>query len=396
MGDRKILTITFSLSDKDETDNITPADMFDKPDNPKTEKIGDRYKRSIDLLNQANQLLEDNEKLLPIKYEIVDHVKVTDGAYTSGEFRCVNYLADDRFYLLTRDLTKHLPVLKNVLPHISKDSSKTNETKTELLQKVFKTQQSVLTSVMASSDGPTKEEYKELAQNLTTEEALPGKVEVSNDDVFGWDILKGPELDAKKLIRKLYDQSKTDGTFENYKADFDEDKLSSDGATKFVKQVLDEEEIKGEDRQEAKLVSYLTGARLLGSYQHDIYKRGDNIVTRQLFITKDNILTDGFRIFPIKINQNPVADTPYIKDENGIIKISMPPSYYGNIIAVGVSNTELSGALNWVKNHYDSTASAMKDNETYNAGGGFNSAIFGGKTSSHRPSKKRSTRRIRK
>jgi hypothetical protein len=371
---------------------MNPADMFDKEN---AEKIGDRYKRSIDTLAPANQLLNGSGKLLPIKYDIVDHIKVTDGTYASGDFHCVNYLAEDSFYLLTRDLTKHLAVLKNVLPHISKDSSKTDDTKSDLLQKTVKAQQSVLTSVMAASDGPTKEEYKELAQNLTTEEALPGKVEVSNDDVFGWDILKGPELDAKKLIRRLYDQTKTDGTFEKYKADFDEDKLSSAGATKFVKQVLDEEEIKGEERQEDKLVSYLTDARLLGSYQHDIYKRG-NIITRQLFITKDNILTDGFKIFPIKINQNPVADTPYIKEDNGIIKISMPPSYYGNIIAVGVSNTEISGALNWVKNHYDSTASAMKDNGTYNAGGGMNSVLFGGKTSSQRPTKKRSTRRIRK
>ena len=93
-----------------------------------------------------------------------------------------------------------------------------------------------------------KEEYKNLAQGLTTEEALPGKVEILNDDVFGWDILKGPELDAKKLVRKLYDQTKTDGTFEKYKADFDqEDKLTSAGADKFVKQVLDEEDIEGDD-----------------------------------------------------------------------------------------------------------------------------------------------------
>ncbi len=388
MGDRKIFTITFSLSDKDETGNMNPADMFDKEN---AEKIGDRYKRSIDTLAPANQLLNGSGKLLPIKYDIVDHIKVTDGTYASGDFHCVNYLAEDSFYLLTRDLTKHLAVLKNVLPHISKDSSKTDDTKSDLLQKTVKAQQSVLTSVMAASDGPTKEEYKELAQNLTTEEALPGKVEVSNDDVFGWDILKGPELDAKKLIRRLYDQTKTDGTFEKYKADFDEDKLSSAGATKFVKQVLDEEEIKGEERQEDKLVSYLTDARLLGSYQHDIYKRG-NIITRQLFITKDNILTDGFKIFPIKINQNPVADTPYIKEDNGIIKISMPPSYYG----MGGSNTELSGALNWVKDRYVPTVEDMKDNGTYNAGGGMNSVLFGGKTSSQRPTKKRSTRRIRK
>jgi len=388
MGDRKIFTITFSLSDKDETSNINPADMFDEQN---TEKIGDRYKRSIDTLAPANQLLNGNGKLLPIKYEIVDHVKIADGTYTSGDFHCVNYLAEDSFYLLTKDLTKHLAVLKNVLPHISKDSSKTDETKSDLLQKTVKAQQLVLTSVMAASDGPTKEEYKELAQNLTTEEALPGKVEVSNDDVFGWKILEGPELDEKKLIRRLYDQTKTDGTFEKYKVDFDEEgKLTSAGAETYVAHVLDEEKIEEKDREQSKLVGYLTGARLLGTYQHKVLN-AEPSVTRLLFITKDNILTDGFKLFPIKIK----AAGEYIKEEGGVIKINMPASYYGNIFGTP-SNTELSGALNWVKNHYDSTDAAMKKDGTYYAGGGANSVLFGGKTSSHRPTKKRSTRRIRK
>jgi len=388
MGDRKIFTITFSLSDKDETSNINPADMFDEQN---TEKIGDRYKRSIDTLAPANQLLNGNGKLLPIKYEIVDHVKISDGTYTSGDFHCVNYLAEDSFYLLTKDLTKHLAVLKNVLPHISKDSSKTDETKSDLLQKTVKAQQSVLTSVMAASDGPTKEEYKELAQNLTTEEALPGKVEVSNDDVFGWKILEGPELDEKKIIRRLYDQTKTDGTFEKYKADFDEEgKLTSAGAETYIAHVLDEEKIEEKDREQSKLVGYLTGARLLGTYQHKVLN-AEPSVTRLLFITKDNILTDGFKLFPIKIK----AAGEYIKEEDGVIKINMPASYYGNIFGTP-SNTELSGALNWVKNHYDSTDAAMKKDGTYYAGGGANSVLFGGKTSSHRPTKKRSTRRIRK
>jgi len=393
MGDRKIFTITFSLSDKDETSNINPADIFDEQN---SEKIGDRYKRSIDTLAPANQLLNGNGKLLPIKYEIIDHVKIADGTYTSGDFHCVNYLAEDSFYLLTKDLTKHLLVLKNVLPHISKDSSKTNETKSDLLQKTVKAQQLILTSVMAASDGPTKEEYKELAQNLTTEEALPGKVEVSNDDVFGWNILVGIKdldtkgLNEKKLIRRLYEQTKTDGTFEKYKADFDEEgKLTSAGAETYVANVLDEEKIEEKDREQSKLVGYLTGARLLGTYQHTIMNE-DRSVTRLLFITKDNILTDGFKLFPIKITDA----GEYIKEEGSVIKINMPTSYYGSIIGTP-SNTELSGALNWAKNHYEDVVEKMKNNETYNAGGGPNSIRFGGKTSSQRPTKKRSTRRIR-
>jgi hypothetical protein len=401
MGDRKILTITFSLSDKDESSNTNIADMFDQQN---SEKIGDRYKKVNDTLEQSNKLLNDGKKLLPIKYQIIDHVKVDGDTYNSGLFQCVNYLADDTFGTFTTDLAKHLSALSKILPHVSKDYSKSQDTKTELLRKTRDSQQMVLTSVVSTKDNTN--EFKTLTESLASGEAVIGQLEIIKDDVFGWDIGKkrqkngeivdNYQIDEKKIIRKLYDQTQSDGTLNKYEGFFKEGILLQESAQNIIKKVLDEEEIVGDDREESKLEGYLTGSRLLGVYKHNIYNRG-NFVDRLLFITKDNILTDGFKIFPIKINQNPVSfDKPYIKEENGVIKIDMPSSYYGIIFGVS-SITEQSGGLNWVKNHYESKVHDIETDGTYNAGGGMNSVIYGGnKTSSQRPSKKRSTRRIRK
>ena len=342
MSETTILTITFSLLN-----------------NPDDEK----FNNSMMELQQSTKLSNQDLKLLPIKYTITEHIKKeNDGSVKSELNKTTNYLSSDNeksFLNFTNDLSRYMKTLHYVLPHISTDVLKSDVKKKELLQTTSDAQ----TKVIALQSQQTESEEK-ISDNVT-QVKIEGSVEELDQD-FGWFLNSNEPEDVtntKKLIKYLYAQTKTTPEFEEIT-----NKLTTDsGLEELITTVLNDEKVNEGDRKLDNLKSYLKGAKYLGKHS----KNGEK--DRYVFLTKEGILTDGFKILPF----NTTTVKGDVNDENSPVEIIFPLNYPLYTYA---------GGPFWLKDEYDSVSNKLKTQGYYG----------GNKTSSQRPSKKRSTRRIRK
>jgi len=342
MAETTILTITFSISN-----------------NPEDEK----FKKSMMDLKQLTKLSTEKTTLLPIKYTITEYIKKeNDGTVKPEVNKTTNYLSSDSeqsFLNFTNDLSNYIQTLQYVLLHTSSDIFKSDEKKRELLQNTADAQSKVIS--LQSQQTESEEKISDNVSQVNVE----GSVN-ETDTNFGWFLNSNEPEDVtntKKLIKYLYNQTQKTPEFNEMT-----EKLNSDeGLRELIEIVLNDENVTNEeDRKLEDLKAYLKGAKYLGKHS----KNGE---VRNVFLTKEGILTDGFKILPF--NTSTVKGD--INDENAPVEIIFP-SNYGNYTYLG--------GPKWLKDEHDNVSNQLKTQGYYG----------GNKTSSHRPSKKRSTRRIRK
>jgi hypothetical protein len=113
------------------------------------------------------------------------------------------------------------------------------------------------------------------------------------------------------------------------------------------------------------------------------YHMVDGVDNQPVFLTKDGIITDGFAILPI--SENGLKDNKIVDPGSG------PFGGYMRTLKLANKN-KLSINPESKETEYDVAVKELKEKGEYGSG------LYkgGNKTSSHRPSKKRSTRRIRK
>ena len=350
MSETTILTITFSISNNPEDEN---------------------FKTSLAQLQQSAKL--SNQDLLPIKYTITEHIKTNpDGSVVPEIEKTENYISSDNdqfFANFTRDLSKYIKTLYSVLPHISSDVMKSDDKKNKLLKATIDSQTKVL--ALQSQQSKSEEQISDKVTEVTIEntEEKPNEVKIQDTDLeFGWGLIPSEPpyvTNTKKLIKYLYDQTKKN---DNEFNDITQKLTTDQGIEDLVKIVFNEENVTDSDKEIKTLQQYLKGAKYLGKHTSD---KGS---PRNVFITTTGILTDGFKI--LSFDDNTVVGN--IDDPNTPVEIKFP-TLYGNI-------SQLGGPW-WLKDQYTKASDSLKTQGYYKGGN---------KTSSQRPTKKRSTRRIRK